>query len=97
MSEDKVTMDSGIFTNIVDEISTVASDCVLSEDPLRATEVFDDTDVGNKLTGILDIAYKVTETYKKESSTSLPVAFLKLRDGLINGDNTAAASLKVEK
>ena len=97
MAEDKVIMDTGIFTNIVSEISAKASDCVLMEDPLGATEVFEDTDVGNRLTGILDLAYKATETYQKEASVSVPAAFLKLRDSMINVDNAAATSLKVEK
>ena len=95
MSKYDVLMDVAVFTDIVNEIKNTASDCVLSDDPLNATEVWKYTDVGNKMNRILEKVYKSSEVYGAEASKSLPQAFLKMRDSMINVDEAAGASLKI--
>ena len=95
MSKYDVLMDTVVFTDIVNEIKNTASDCVLSEEPLNSTEAWKYTEVGNKMTRILEKAYKASEVYVAEASKSLPNAFLKMRDSIKNVDETASASLKI--
>lgn len=95
MSKYSVLMDIDVFTDIVNEIKNTATDCVLPEEPLDKTEIWKHTDVGNKMNEILKKVYKSSEAYGAESSKSLPVALLKMRDGMINVDEGAADSLKV--
>ena len=97
MSNYDVLMDTGIFTDIVDDIRTSSSECVLSEEPLSSAKVWEHTDVGIKMTGILEKVYKASEAYRIESSKSLPDAFFKLRDSMIQVDETAAESLDIDK
>ena len=95
MSKYDVLMDTTVFTDIVNEIKNTASDCVLSDEPLNSTDVWKYTDVGNKMNRILEKVYKASEVYGAESSKSLPEAFLKMRDSMINVDENASESLKV--
>ncbi|RKM53919.1 hypothetical protein D6853_14870 [Butyrivibrio sp. X503] len=96
MSENKVFMDTKIFTNIVNDIKHSTSECVLDESPLKSVKVWQYTDVGLKMEKILKKVYKSSKEYRKEASGSLPRAFLTLRDGMIRVDEVASKSLKVE-
>ena len=97
MSNNDVLMDTKIFTDIVDDIRISASVCVLPDDPLSSVNVWEHIDVGIKMKGILEKAYRASEVYRTESSKSVPEAFLKLRDSMIQVDKAAAASLDIDK
>ena len=97
MAEENVLIETNIFTDIINEIQDTASDCVLSEGPLGSTKEWEHTDVGNKMNAILKRVYESSDIYRSETSTSLPVSFLKMRDGMVNVDNAVGKSLKINK
>lgn len=95
MAEENVLIETNIFTDIINEIQDTASDCVLSEGPLGSTNVWEHTDVGNKMNAILKRVYEASDIYRAETSSSLPVSFLKVRDSMVNEDNAVSKNLKV--
>lgn len=96
MSENKVFMNTNIFTDIVNDIRHTTDDCVLDEAPLDSVKILRDTDVGVKMEKILKKVYRSSKEYRKEASESLPRAFLTLRDSMIRVDDVASKSIKVD-
>ncbi|RKM55663.1 hypothetical protein D6853_08900 [Butyrivibrio sp. X503] len=96
MSENKVFMDTNVFTEIVDSIGTSASNCVLSDSVLNNKEIWDNLAVGKKMTKLLKDVVKSSKAYNAESAVVLPTAFIKLRDSMIRVDKVASESLEVD-
>ena len=96
-TEDKVLMDTNVFTEIVENIRGAAAYCTLSEDPLQRLDAWEGISAGRKMNEILKQFYKTTELYRSEASESLPRALLTLRDGMIAVDKEASENLTVEK
>ena len=59
MAENKVFMDTHVFTDIVTDIGGAASACVLPDEPLANVDFLDDSDVGKELHALLKEAYKM--------------------------------------
>ncbi|SFV04288.1 hypothetical protein [Butyrivibrio sp. INlla21] len=96
MPENKVFMDTNIFTDIVNDIKYSTGECILDETPLDSVKVWQYMDVGLKMEKILKKVYKSSKEYRKEASESLPRAFLTLRDSMIRVDDVASKSIKVD-
>lgn len=96
MAENKVFMDTHVFTDIVTDIGGAASACVLPDEPLANVDFLDDSDVGKELHALLKEAYKMTELHRTETSESLPRGLLKLRDSMIAVDDALSKSLVVD-
>ena len=96
MAEKEVFMDTKVFTDIVKNISGVASACALPDEPLAKVGFLDDSDVGKELHVLLKEAYKMAELHRAETSESLPRALLKIRDSMIVVDDALSKSLVVE-
>ena len=96
MAENKVFMDTHVFTDIVTDIGGAASACVLPDEPLANVDFLDDSDVGKELHALLKEAYKMTEIHRTETSESLPRGLLKLRDSMIAVDDALSKSLVVD-
>ena len=96
MSENKVFMDSNVFTEIVESFGTSASTCVLSDAVLNNVKTWDNTAVGKKMTKLLKDVLQSSKAYNAESAVPLPPAYIKMRDSMINVDKEAASSIKVE-
>ncbi|MEE3469840.1 MAG: hypothetical protein VZR24_04165 [Butyrivibrio hungatei] len=97
MAENKVFMDTGIFTDIVEDIRGTASECVFPDGSLKQVGRLDTFKAGTTMHKILEELHKTDEMYRLESSESLPTAFLKMRDSMIAIDKACADSLTVEK
>ena len=97
MSKNEVFMDTKVFTDIVEEIREAASNCVLSEEPLKMADCLDGFSAGRELHALLKEVYKSNDLYRNEASESLPRALLTLRDSMIAVDEEVSKSLKVEK
>ena len=95
MANNEVYMDTKVFTDIVNSIGTSASDCVLSGDPLDKVIIWRDTDVGKKMEQILGKVYLATDEYKALSAMTLPTAYFKLRDNMINVDDALSKGIAV--
>ncbi|MEE3471833.1 MAG: polymorphic toxin type 44 domain-containing protein [Butyrivibrio hungatei] len=95
--EDKVFMDTGVFTDIVEDIRGAASECVFPDNALRQANRIGTFNAGRKMQEILKEIHKTDEMYRRETSESLPTAFLKMRDSMIAIDDACANSLTVEK
>ena len=95
MANNEVYMDTNVFTDIVNSIGTSASDCVLSGDPLDKVNIWRDTDVGKKMEQILGKVYLATDEYKALSAMTLPTAYFKLRDNMINVDDALSKGIAV--
>lgn len=95
--EDKVFMDTGVFTDIVADIRGAASECVFPDNALRQANRIGTFNAGRKMQEILKEIHKTDEMYRREASESLPTAFLKMRDSMIAIDDACANSLTVEK
>ena len=96
MADNKVFMDTNIFTEVVNSIGISASNCVLSKSVLDKVDTWDNTAVGKKMTKLLKDVLNSSKVYKDEAGMTLPASFLKMRDSMINVDNAAASSLKVD-
>lgn len=97
MAEEKIFMDIGIFTGIVEDIRSAASELKLTESPLDGAEAVCGITGGCKMYNILEEMYRTDYLYNKVASESLPNALLKVRDGLIAVDHAASESLTVNK
>ena len=97
MAEDKVMMDTNVFTEITTGIKNNASNCIFSDELLRKTDIWNDTSTGRKMNEILRSFYKMSDTYIFEASGSLPWALLTLRDSMIEVDKKVSESLVVER
>ena len=90
-------MDTGVFTDIVEDIRGAASECVFPDNALRQANRIGTFNAGRKMQEILKEIHKTDEMYRRETSESLPTAFLKMRDSMIAIDDACANSLTVEK
>ena len=97
MAEDKVMMNTNVFTEITAGIKNNASNCIFSDELLRKTDIWNDTATGRKMNEILRSFYKKSDTYRIEASGSLPWALLTLRDSMIEIDKKVSESLVVER
>ena len=97
MAEDKVMMDTNVFTEITTGIKNNASNCIFSDELLRKTDIWNDTSCGRKMNEILRSFYKMSGTYRLEAAGSLPWALLTLRDSMIEVDKKVSESLVVER
>lgn len=95
MSKDEVFMDTKVFTDIVEGIREAASNCVLSEEPLKMADCLDGFSAGREIHAVLKEVYKSAELYRHEASESLPRALLTLRDSMIAVDEEVSKSLTV--
>ena len=97
MAENKVFMDTGVFTGIVDNIRGTASECVFPDSALNQAGRLDTFKAGRRIHELLKVIHKTDEMYRHESSESLPHGFLTMRDSMIAIDKAAADNLTVEK
>ena len=97
MAEDRVFMDTEIFTGIVEDIRGIASELKLTESSLDGAEAVCGITGGCKMRNILEEMYRTDFLYNKVASVSLPDALLKIRDGMIAVDHAASESLTVNK
>ena len=74
MAEDRVMMDTNVFTEITTGIKNNASNCIFSDELLRKTDIWNDTSCGRKMNEILRSFYKMSGTYRLEAAGSLPWA-----------------------
>ena len=95
--ENKVIMDTNVFTEITTRIKNNASNCIFSDELLRKTDIWNDTSTGRKMNELLKSFYKMSGTYRLEASGSLPWALLTLRDSMIEVDKKVSESLVVER
>ena len=96
MAEDKVFMDTGVFTGIVNDIKSAGEGLVLSEEPQADLSALETLSVGREIIETLEQVYKNTDVYRLEVSQSLPKGLLTLRDSMINVDKAVSESLSVE-
>lgn len=97
MTENSVSMDTNEFSSIVEEIRGSAFECSFPDNALGQVGHLDSFNAGRKIHEILTELHKTDEIYRRESSESLPAAFLKMRDSMIAVDAASADSLTVEK
>ena len=97
MAENKVFMDTRVFTGIVEDIRGAASECVFPNNALNQAGRLDTFKAGRRMHELLKKIHKTDEMYRREASESLPHAFLTMRDSMIAIDKAAADSLTVEK
>ena len=97
MAEDKVFMDTGIFTGIVEDMRGAAAELTITDSPLAGAEAFCGITGGCKMYNILEEMYRTDFLYNTVASGSLPNALLKIRDGMIAVDNAMSESLSVNK
>lgn len=97
MAGKEVSIDTNIFTNIVDDIQNAAAGCVLSDEPLGNMEAMTGTDAGRKMNEILKKIYKTQDAYRHETADSLPKALRTLRDSMIEQDEIISDSLTAEE
>ena len=95
--EQSVFMDTGVFTGIVEDIRGAASECVFPDSALKQAGRLDTFKAGRKMHELLKEIHRTDESYRRESSESLPHAFTTMRDSMIAIDKAAADSLTVEK
>ncbi|MBO4457947.1 MAG: hypothetical protein J5802_09525 [Butyrivibrio sp.] len=96
MAENKVFMDTNVFTEIVDEIRGAASDCVLPDRALNSMSAWEGTDAGQEIIKLIKSINKTADLYRKEASGALPRALLTLRDSMIAVDKEVSESLSVD-
>ncbi|MBO4458110.1 MAG: hypothetical protein J5802_10355 [Butyrivibrio sp.] len=97
MAEDKVFMDTGVFTGIVNDIKSAGEGLVFSEEPQANLSALETLSVGREIIETLEQVYKNTDVYRLEVSQSLPKGLLTLRDSMINVDKAVSESLSVER
>ena len=97
MAENKVLMDTNVFTDITAGIKNNASNCIFSDELLRKTNVWEDTATGRKMNELLKSFYNMSDTYRQEAAESLPRALLTLRDSMVAVDKKLSKSIDVEK
>jgi len=97
MAENKVFMDTNVFTDIVNEVEGSAYDCKFPDNALNKAGSLNTFNTGRKINAILKGIHRTDEMYRQESSISLPKAFLTMRDSMIAIDKEASESLTVEK
>ncbi|MBR4671210.1 MAG: hypothetical protein IKO84_11465 [Butyrivibrio sp.] len=97
MAENKVLMDTNVFTEITTGIKGNASNCVFSDELLRKTDIWEDTATGRKMNELLKSFYKMSDAYRLEAAESLPRALLTLRDSMVGVDKNLSESIDVEK
>ena len=95
-TEDKVFMDTNVFTEIVDDIQGAANACVFPDNSISKASSLDTFDAGKEMHAILEEIHKTTEFYRHEVSESLPQGFLTMRDSMIAIDKEASESLTVD-
>ena len=97
MAENKVFMDTGVFTGIVNDIKSAGEGLALSEGPQANLSALETLAVGREIIETLEQVYKNTDVYRLEVSQSLPKGLLTLRDSMINVDKAVSESLSVER
>lgn len=97
MAEEKILMDTNVFSSIVEEIRGAASECVFPENALEQAGNLATFNAGRKMRDILAELHKTDEIYRQESSEALPHAFLTIRDSIIEVDKDAGDKFTVEK
>ena len=97
MSENKVFMDTGVFTGIVEDIRDAADNLVLSDSALKNSEFLKGFPAGVEILEALREVHETSKLYRYESAVALPKGLLTLRDSLIEVDESVSRSLKVEK
>ena len=96
MPNSEMYIDTKVFTDIVNNIGTSASDCILSGDALDEVKVWRDTDVGKKMEQILGKVYLATDEYRTLSAMTLTTANNKIRDSINKVDETLSKSVSVD-
>jgi hypothetical protein len=96
VAENKVFMDTGMFTGIVNDIKSAGESLVLSEEPQANLSALETLAVGREIIETLEQVYKNTDVYRLEVSQSLPKGLLTLRDSMINVDKTLSEGISVE-
>lgn len=96
MAEDKVFMDTNVFTGIVNDIRNAADSLILSEEPLSKTSALETFAAGREIIETLEQVYKNSDVYRYEASQALPKGLLTLRDSMINVDRAASESINAE-
>ena len=96
-TEDKVFMDTRVFTGIVENIRNAADHLVLSDSALNSSEFLEEFPAGVEILEALREVHETSKLYRYESAVALPKGLLTLRDSLIEVDESVSRSLKVEK
>ena len=97
MSDNKVFMNTNVFTGIVGDIKGAASWCKLQDAMLEDNEAWMETGVGRYMNTVLKQVYKTSRLYTAESAEALPKAFLTMRDSMIRVDDVASKSIVVNE
>ena len=97
MAEDKVFMDTGVFTGIVEDIKNAADHLVLSDSALNSSEFLEGFPAGVEILGAIREVHETSKLYRYESAVALPKGLLTLRDSLIEVDESVSRSLRLRK
>ena len=96
MKEREVSIDTNVFTGIVEEIRNSADSLVLSERAFGSASCLEGFDAGKEIIEMLKGVHTSAKLYRQEASVSLPRALNTLRDGMIEVDKAASECLTVE-
>ena len=97
MQNDKVFMETDVFTEIVNNIKGAANECILPDSALKIAKNLDTFNAGRGMHELMEEIHKTADLYRKEASISLPKSLFTLRDDLIAVDDALGGSISVEK
>ena len=97
MAEDKVFMDTNVFTGIVNDIRNAADHLVLTDRALNSSECLEEFPAGVEIHEALKEVHTTSKLYRYEAAAALPKGLLTLRDSMIEVDREVSESLSVEK
>ncbi len=97
MAEEKVFMDTNVFTGIVEDIRNAADYLVLSDNALKNSECLGNFPAGIEILEALREVHTTSKLYRYEAAVALPKGLLTLRDSMIEVDESVSRSLRVEK
>ena len=97
MAEDKVFMDTNVFTGIVNDINNAADHLVLSDSALNSSDCLEEFPAGVEILESLREVHTTSKLYRYEAAVALPKGLLTLRDSMIEVDREVSESLRVEK
>lgn len=93
---DRVSVETEKYNNIVLEITNTASDCRLDEEVLLDAEEIKHTDITSLLSKYNERINVVTKKYQMQSAQSLPKALDALKESIEETDRKAAANIKAK-
>lgn len=97
MADEKVLMDTVVFTDIVEEIRGAASECKFPDHSLEKARLLNTFSAGRQIHEILKEIHLTDESYQMETFEALPKGLLTERDSMIAIDDAVSKGLVVEK